>query len=144
MPSVAIVTADGIRRFGLSELAASYPVQRETYRIDCASSGRSEQTWRCVPLLDLLLTAGVPERATHLVVRAADGYQAPVAIATAYRGHLGIERLDRRAPTTTGAGRGPPRLLAPDVPSERAVRAVRRIDWIAADPDEDIEAYASW
>lgn len=141
MVTVAVVGEGTTRRFDLSELAARFRTHHATYRIHCASSGLSESEWRCIPLLDLLTAAGVPERATHIVAEAADGYRAPIEMHTAYHGVLGIKRVDA---DSAGADHGPPRILASDIASERAVQAVRTIDWIAAAPDEDVEAYASW
>jgi len=141
MVTVAVVGADTTRQFALSELAERFPTHRDTYRINCANSGLSESEWRCIPLVEVLTTADVPERATHIVAEAADGYRAPIEMRTVYRGTLGIERIDANPKEP---GHGPPRILAPDIASERAVRAVRTIDWIAAAPDEDIDAYASW
>ncbi len=141
MVTVAVVGEDTTRQFDLSELAARFPTHRNTYRINCASSGLSESEWRCIPLVKMLITAGMPERATHIIAEAADGYRAPIKMRTVYRGTLGIERIDA---DSDEPGHGPPRILAPDIASERAVRAVRTIDWIAAAPDENIEAYASW
>ncbi len=126
------------QQFTRTELLDRFPTHEESFRIVCSSSGATEGRWRCIRMRDVLLATTIPETATHLIVQGADGYQAPVEVAVAYGGALGLERLDQSSPGDT------PRLLSSKLPSERTVSSITHIDWLAADPDTHPEQYASW
>ena len=107
--------------------ALALPASEVTATLDCTDGWYSTQTWRGIPLNDLLTQAGLRSEATAIVLKAASGYPAFFTLAEANEillaTHVGGAALDH--------GHGFP--LRAVVPSRRGwqwVKWVTEIDVI--------------
>lgn len=110
----------------------SVPLESRVCTVECASGERATDEWTGVPVEALAVSAKFPEETTHLRLAARD-FKADVPIRAALGGILAFERTTGRDDEQVGL----PRFIADDVPGERLVKRVRRVNAVALDPDEN-------
>lgn len=110
--------------------------ERREFELPCPEGDRVNGEWGGVPVDALLDAAGVPDRATHLLLLGEDGYQAPVPLAPALRGLVAFRRVDGEGDV--------PRFLAPEVDCRRSVCRLDHVSWLSIDEDRDPLEFATW
>lgn len=119
---------------------AALPLCERECEIVCATGDRYVETWQGVPTLELLELASVPPETTHLLVEAADGYRACVAVEMAIEGLLALGKNGEPFRDAPDAGYET-RFVAADADGPRTVKDVARIEPLVLEPGEDPEAY---
>jgi DMSO/TMAO reductase YedYZ molybdopterin-dependent catalytic subunit len=112
------------------------PVVERSCTVTCASGERTTGRWTGVPVAELVLRVAAPDRTTHLRIGGGDGYRACVPVAAALDGLVAYARDDTPLARTEPYAM---RFVAPGVDGARLVKAPRRVEALALDPDEDPE-----
>lgn len=111
-----------------------FKVTTRTIGLECASGDWLESEWTGVPLDPVLGAASIPPETTHVLVEAADGYRACVAVRDLAGAMIAYDAVDR--PTTDF-----PRFVSPSVGGPRAVKNLVSVRPVELEPHEDPEDY---
>lgn len=111
----------------------SFETVTRTIGFECSSGRLIEHDWTGIPIADLIAEAEAPDDATHVRVRAADGYTACIDLPAALAGMLALER--------DGEPLGAPRFVSPKIVGPRAVSDVTGLDFVTLAPSDDPTAH---
>jgi DMSO/TMAO reductase YedYZ molybdopterin-dependent catalytic subunit len=103
----------------------------------CDTGTSASGLWRGRSLSSLLDAVSMPDETTHLVLRATDGFQVCVPIATALRGVVATT-LDGHPIDDAHT-----RFVAPALDSARCIRDVAVVEPVHLDPEEARDDYES-
>ncbi|MFB6183256.1 MAG: molybdopterin-dependent oxidoreductase [Haloarculaceae archaeon] len=137
------VTVVGDRRVTLPRTLADcerFSVERRASPLRCHTGRDLGETWRGLPVAELLAAASMPADTTHLLVTGDGDYRMCVDLSDAFEALLAYE-CDGHP---LGEEPGTTRLIGPGIDSTHSVKAVRHIEGIhldAADDPTDLETY---
>lgn len=114
--------------------AERFEVTTRTIGFECASGDWLESEWTGVPLDPVLEAASMPPETTHVLVEAADGYRACVAVRALAGAMVAYDAVDRPASDF-------PRFVSPSVVGPRAVKDLASVRPAELQPHEDPEDY---
>lgn len=130
------VTIVGRERVRLPETLAeceSFPIERCEVPLQCHTGRDLGESWRGIPVGDLIAAAAMPDETTHLLVKGDGDYRTCLEIGDAFESILAYECNGN----SLGDEPGTTRLIGPSIDSTHSVKAVRRIEAVHLDPDED-------
>ncbi|MFB6092959.1 MAG: molybdopterin-dependent oxidoreductase [Haloquadratum sp.] len=119
---------------GVEAAAAQFEVTTRTIGFECASGDWIESAWTGIPLNPVLEAASMPAATTHVLVEAADGYRACVAVWDLTEAIVAYDAVDRPA-------REFPRFVSPSVVGPRAVKNLASVRPVELEPHEDPAEY---
>ena len=111
----------------------SFPIEHREVPLQCHTGRDLGETWRGIPVADLITAASMPEDTTHLLVTGDGDYRMCVELRDAFECLLAYE-CDG---DPVGEERGTTRLIGPGIDSTHSVKAVRRIEGIHLEPTDD-------
>lgn len=114
--------------------AERFEVTTQAIGFECASGNWIESEWTGVPLDPVLRAASIPSETTHVLVEAADGYRACVAVRDLAGAMVAYDAVDRPARDT-------PRFVSPSVGGPRAVKNLASVRPVELEPHQDPEDY---
>jgi hypothetical protein len=114
--------------------AARFEVTTRTVGFECSSGTWLESEWTGVSLEPVLEVATIPPATTHVLVGAADGYRACVAVRALAGAMVAYGAVDRPESDF-------PRFVSPSVVGPRAVKNLASLRPVELDPTEEPADY---